>query len=260
MLALSWSLLNFSFFTAPRIISTMSGLKHRKLFLSVWTWAILITVILFLYPIENRYTRLGFSLSLILTWFCPLALWWHLKKIRTTLIILTLVFLLPLTLPGRKVEPAALAKDYVTGLKLYRHTRYVWGGEGLLGIDCSGLIRKGLFWGQILHGIKTINGTCFRSALELWLHDASAMALMDGYRNWTQKLFSAKSIMEADHSQLRTGDLAVTQDGMHILAYMGNSRWIEADPNLHQVTEVTLPTDNPWFHKRVVLLRWIWME
>ncbi len=41
---------------------------------------------------------------------------------------------------------------------MYQGVRYVWGGEGLLGIDCSGLVRKGLVWSQLNLGIAAIAG------------------------------------------------------------------------------------------------------
>jgi len=44
------------------------------------------------------------------------------------------------------------------------------------------------------------------------------------------------------------------------MAYLGNRRWIEADPDAHKVIEVVLPTDNPWFKTPVVFVRWKWIE
>lgn len=61
---------------------------------------------------------------------------------------------------------------------------------------------------------------------------------------------------EADHSLLKPGDLAVTDDGVHVMAYLGDRAWIEADPHAHQVIEVILPSDNPWFRMPVVFVRW----
>ena len=64
----------------------------------------------------------------------------------------------------------------------------------------------------------------------------------------------------ADPAQWRTGDLAVTADGVHVLAYLGDRTWIEADPTAHEVVEVTLPTSNAWFHVPVVFVRWRYLE
>lgn len=48
----------------------------------------------------------------------------------------------------------------------------------------------------------------------------------------------------------------MTADGLHVMAYLGNQTWIEADPDAHKVIEVVLPTDNPWFKTPVVFVRW----
>ncbi len=51
--------------------------------------------------------------------------------------------------------------------------------------------------------------------------------------------------------------MAVTEDGVHILAYLGDKVWIEADPIYKKVIKVSIPeTDNPWFNTPVYILRW----
>jgi hypothetical protein len=60
--------------------------------------------------------------------------------------------------------------------------------------------------------------------------------------------------------------MAVTVDGEHILAYLGDSAsgsrsgnrtWISADPDVQKTIEVTTPEpDNFWFNTPVYLLRW----
>ena len=127
-----------------------------------------------------------------------------------------------------------------------------------MGIDCSGLVRKGLVWGQLYHGLRTVNGRPIRDAITLWWHDLSAIALRDGFRGWTNELFRNDTVAGADVLRLRPGDLAVTSDGVHVMAYLGSQTWIEADPNVHKVIEVVLPTDNQWFEMPVVFVRWKW--
>jgi hypothetical protein len=56
---------------------------------------------------------------------------------------------------------------------------------------------------------------------------------------------------------LEPGDLAVTDLGLHILAYVGGGRWIQADPEIGSV--VTLngrDDDNIWFRVPVTIHRW----
>jgi hypothetical protein len=55
------------------------------------------------------------------------------------------------------------------------------------------------------------------------------------------------------------GDLAVTADGIHVMAYLGSSRWVEADPFARKVIELVSSTDNPWFRTPVVFVRWKWL-
>jgi cell wall-associated NlpC family hydrolase len=212
--------------------------------------------IIFLWPVEYQITRIGFAAAVAMTWAGALVLSWKKKSVRVALIFAGMLPAMAVCMPGRVVDHDLLAADYSRGLRLFRGTRYVWGGEGFLGIDCSGLVRKGLIWGQLLHGLRTFNGGPIREAIDLWWHDCSAMALGDGYRGWTTELFRHDSVAGADHSPLKPGDLAVTADGVHVMAYLGNHTWIEADPDAHKVIQVTLPTDNPWFNKPVTFVRW----
>ena len=59
-----------------------------------------------------------------------------------------------------------------------------------------------------------------------------------------------------EESLLIPGDLAVTEDGVHVLAYLGGSEWIEADPQLNGVVRLSAPSENPWFGVEVRVVRW----
>jgi hypothetical protein len=68
---------------------------------------------------------------------------------------------------------------------------------------------------------------------------------------------SAASIDRLDLSTLQPGDLAVTEDGIHVLAFLGDRRWIEADPEAGGVAVVRVPASaNAWFETPVRLMRW----
>jgi hypothetical protein len=83
------------------------------------------------------------------------------------------------------------------------------------------------------------------------------MALREGYRDLARPLFSADSINVLDHSRILPGDVAVTADGVHVLAYLGEQTWIEADPAAGRVIRVRAPApDHGWFNVPVVLIRW----
>jgi hypothetical protein len=45
--------------------------------------------------------------------------------------------------------------------------------------------------------------------------------------------------------------------GVHILAYLGDNHWIEADPTAHKVLIVQVPeSNNAWFNVPVRIVRW----
>lgn len=234
--------------------------KVKTVIKRVWVWNVILTVIICLWPVEYQIRRFLLAIGIAATWSGALVLWWQRKVIRSVLLLAGMLPALVMSMPGRAIDPDLLAADYSKGLRLFRGVRYVWGGEGWLGIDCSGLVRKGLMWGQLYHGLRTVNGRPVRAAIALWWHDSSAEALRDGYRGWTFELFRQDGIDGADLSRLRPGDLAVTADGVHVMAYLGKNAWIQADPDALKVIEVVPPTNNRWFHVPVVFLRWKWLD
>lgn len=238
---------------------TVKCIDPRTITRRIWIWIVILTLIVWLWPIEYRITRFALTTGLATSWAGALFLWWNRKRLRVALISCGILPIVIMCLPGRAPDPAGLGADYAKGLQVYRGVRYVWGGEGLLGIDCSGLVRKGLVWGQLFHGLRTVNGRPIRDAVILWWHDASAMALRDGYRDWTEELFRCERIEDADHERLKPGDLAVTVDGVHVLAYLGDHTWIQADPDVRKVIEVRLPSYNSWLNRPVIFVRWKWL-
>ncbi len=118
-------------------------------------------------------------------------------------------------------------------------------------------MRKGLITANFQQGFLTLNPNLLRTGFWLWWYDSSAAALKDEYRNYTKKLFFSNSINAIDYKKIHSGDMAVTEDGVHILAYLGDKVWIEADPIYKKVIKVSIPeTDNPWFNTPVYILRW----
>ena len=185
---------------------------------------------------------------------------WQKRMIRAFLLACTGVIALFLILPGRTGDASKLRTSYVASLGNYEGTIYIWGGESRLGIDCSGLVRKGLIMADYHQGISTLNPALLRTGFSLWWHDCSAQALGEEYRHGTRQLFSAPSLNELDHSKILPGDIAVTRNGVHTLAYIGNQTWIEADPTVRRVIKVQVPTKNAWFGEPVNILRWTQLE
>lgn len=205
--------------------------------------------------------RIGLILSLVSVWIGCLYFGWRNRPIRFGLLLCTAITVGFLICPGRSYESRILRNAYTKSLRSYEGTRYVWGGENKLGIDCSGLVRAGLIKASLNRGLVTLNPRLARYSLSLWWHDSSAKALGEEYRQQTKHILRATSINTVDKGKVSPGDLAVTANGVHVLAYLGNADWIEADPLAGKVIVVKVPAiKNPWFNEPVNIMRWTLLE
>ncbi|MGI5868853.1 MAG: fused DSP-PTPase phosphatase/NAD kinase-like protein [Kiritimatiellia bacterium] len=230
---------------------------------------------------ENRRRISGFvlcSVLLVLAWLNPvnalryrllfcaifvlelaLVLWWiwprrRLRHVAAGFLAVVAGVLLS---PSRPTDAARLHDRYVSRLKAYEGVRYLWGGEGRLGIDCSGLPRRALRDALGWQGVATVNGGLLRDALRLWWFDASAKALAEGHRNAVVPLGIHGTIKAMDCDGLLPGDLAITASGVHVLCYLGDGRWIQAEPAIRRVVVLNGRTDeNAWFNVPVNVYRW----
>lgn len=234
----------------------LKSISRRQLF-TLWYVLLSLFIVLLVQPISYGIMRLTTLILGLLLWGGGVFLYWHKKPIPYVSLSLAIALSLFLLLPGYPADKKMLQAAYIRELQSYDSTSYVWGGENHLGIDCSGLVRQGLIQANWKLGLKTLNPALVRKAIEMWWYDAGADALRDEYRNFTKRGQQATSINDLNLNTIQPGDLAVTVDGEHILAYLGNSIWIEADPGYLKVIQVTVPEpDNLWFKVPIYVLRW----
>jgi hypothetical protein len=227
----------------------------RKIIQRIWIYLFLLNIAIFAYPVSTTKNRLILLFSFfLLIIFVFVLLQGKLRYIYSAIVLALLLFIV---LPGRRTNIDKLKESYISSLLKYEGAKYVWGGENRLGIDCSGLVRRALVNANVKNGIFELNPSLIRSGISLWWHDRTAEAIKNEFRNETYKLLNANSINEIDYLKIIKGDLAVTSDGIHVLAYLGNKEWIEADPNFKKVIVVKIPeANNIWFNVPVNVMRW----
>jgi len=208
-------------------------------------------------PVNSMILRLAFLGCFVGAWIGYTTLSWKRKPLRVAALILPLLAAIPFILTGGKIDANELRQDYVRRMAEFEGTKYFWGGESSRGIDCSGLPRRALRDALLAYGARHFNGRAFRGYVEQWWFDASAKALGEGYRNYTSPVGITGTIHEMDYRDLAPGDLAVTTSGVHVLAYAGDGRWIQADPGIRAVVTLDGRTgDNGWFLTPVTTHRW----
>jgi hypothetical protein len=226
-----------------------------------WTTLFGTTVFLLFYPVAVGIVRLFLVAAVPLLLLGTSGMLWRQKRLRLLPVGALAALILLLVAPGRTPDRERLRGRYLECLRQYEGVRYLWGGESGFGIDCSGLVRRGLMRASLLEGLRTVNPELCRGAFDMWWHDCSARSLRDEYRGWTRRLLSAPGINRIEADRIVGGDIAVTSDGVHVLVYLGGGEWMEADPGLGKVIRVQAPaTGNPWFETAVQILRWRRLE
>lgn len=224
----------------------------------LWIAGAVLWLAVWLFPVSNRTTRLAGVILLVAVWIGLLAFVWKHRRWRMALLCLGAAVALFLVCPGQAShEPEILRAAYLRSLTRYSGVHYFWGGESPKGIDCSGLMRRGMVDGLCLEGCRRLDPGLVRQSIDLWWHDCTANDLMEGYHDLTAPVLTTPSLNALDHSRILPGDMAVTDSGLHILAYLGDHRWIEADPNYGLVVTVTVPAPgNVWFEAPMKIVRW----
>jgi NlpC/P60 family len=207
------------------------------------------------YPVRNEITRGGILAALAGSDAGLLMVLWKRRRWFSTALAVQGLLALFLITPSRSYDAARLRAAYMSALQRFEGTRYVWGGETHLGVDCSGLLRAALVEAHVAEATRTANPGLLREAMRLWWHDASAREMMHGYRGNTLTISHQGTLAEAG-AHMQPGDFAVTADGSHVLAYAGDGRWIEADPYVNRVIDPKPGEPSAWWAVKVVPRRW----
>lgn len=208
-------------------------------------------------PVNSKILKLAFLGCIVGAWLGFTILGWKSMRLRIVALIFPFIVVIPFILPSGVIDPEELRQDYVRRMNEFEGTKYFWGGESPRGIDCSGLPRRALRDALLAYGIQHFNGRAFRAYIEQWWFDASAKALGEGYRSYTSPIGTSGTINKMDYALLVPGDLAVTTSGVHILAYVGDGQWIQADPGIGVVATLDgRADDNGWFGTPVTTHRW----
>ncbi|MBN8710858.1 MAG: hypothetical protein BGO12_13485 [Verrucomicrobia bacterium 61-8] len=233
----------------------MERLTSKRLiplgFMSLFIFSSAMLVGLLVQPINSGLARLAIcAFGLLSTVSATVLFWrhrWFQCVIGCAFIIIAAIALWP------SVSPGNLRTRYVAKLRTFEGTPYVWGGEGRLGIDCSGLPRTA--WRKTLfdEGLRTMNPSLIRQSFLSWWNDVAARDLPASadYR----RLELNGRLSQLPYERLQPGDLAVTSSGVHCLVYLGNGDWIEADPAMGKVIILNKSQPDSWLSARCVIAR-----
>ena len=206
---------------------------------------------LLLQPIHSRLISLAIVLLALL-----LVVWavFLVRRLLRWMAVVVLLVLAPFALPGAP-DTAEVHTGYLQRLRAYMGTEYVWGGEGRLGIDCSGLPRSAMIGALFSYGFRHLDGVALRRAADLWWNDASAREMLAGYGGRMAVLEETYRINQL-RGDVQPGDLAVTFGGVHVMVHLDRTTIIQADPGRGQVVIDTVPAADPLYDQPVRLVRW----
>ncbi|HEU4387843.1 MAG TPA: NlpC/P60 family protein [Blastocatellia bacterium] len=240
-----------------RFLQAENGRTRMKTGVVIWACLWVALFVLIIHPVSSTVTRLALVLVTAAI-ICGIFLFLRRSIVaRIALLLIVLLASALVFLPGRDYDRAGLRSAYVYALKSYEGTRYVWGGENGRGIDCSGLVRRAWVDANVREGLATVNPRLVREGLRVWWSDCGARDLGAGYQGKTRVVGSGECINSLDSSFLLPGDLAVTADGVHVLAYIGDGVWTEANPEQKRVISESYPQlENYWFTIPVKIVRW----
>lgn len=222
---------------SPRSIRFEIIVSLRNIAFGLWIALLPLLPLFLLWPVNSRSLRMGILIALGGIILGSLVFAWKRRVVFFSLLSLYSAMGLFLLLPGHPPQDISeLQKPYIEAMIAYEGVTYVWGGENRFGMDCSGLVRKGLEQALLRKGILTLNPFLVRGAIDLWWNDTTAREIGKGYDGRTIHVMTCSSLNHLDSTSLLPGDMAVTTSGIHVMAYLGGHKWIGADPGEMKVT------------------------
>lgn len=213
----------------------------------------------YFYPVDNTIARLwllGGGAGLVLG---ALILIWPRQRLRwASLFSCVLLGFLTLVPVGPPVQPQHLRAHFVERLVKHEGKPFVWGAENGRAVDCSGLVRLAMREALGTELRATGNPRLLHLWVKSWCLDRAARDFLAPWHGLTTPVAEASTTPGLDARSLLPGDVAVTAYGYHIMAYLGDQRWIQADPERGRVVVDTSPAAENWYKFPVHALRLKW--
>lgn len=220
------------------------GRRQRRIQAVTLAALALVLGVLLAWPTPSSPVRAAIVVGLIVLWAGGGAILWRYLIARILFFVPVVAALALAFAPVREPDFADLRQKYVAALLRYDGTPFRDDGESPMGVDAAGLVRRALLDTFFLEGIKQVNPTLLRAGMALWWHDGDADALVRMVQGKTTILNTDRPNQVPLHRRseepqkadtLLPGDLAVSEDKSQVLAYLGDSRWIAADPKAGKV-------------------------
>ena len=169
------------------------------------------------------------------------------------------LFVVWAVLGNKPPDVVDLRDRYKWRLQTYQGAPYRQGGETDDAIDSSGLARAAMWQAMLCEGLSEFNSGLLGPKLwRFWWRDLSVSDILEGKYGYTEVIGHADQLAGYPTILLEKGDMAITEDGTHIMIYFGDEEWIEASPEDGKVVVNKAPADSPhrWFRRPVTLVRW----
>jgi len=169
------------------------------------------------------------------------------------------LFITWMVLGNKPYNAAALRTAYVKRLTAQQGTKYLEGGETDLGIGESGLARSALWQAMVIEGAREVNPRFLTMEFwRFWWRDIDTPDIISGRYGYTSRILTADKLAGYDSFALEPGDMAVTADSHELLIYLGERKWIQADPEAGKVVlrTATAKSRAPALNTPVSLYRW----